>query len=299
MLVTPAAIAALNVGFNNLFQQGWDSTEVFWPKLAVNIPSVTLSQVHGAMQRLPVMREWLGPRVFANVLGHAQTIVNRHFELSVQVNRDQIEDDMLGWTNPMFQEMGRQGAKWPDQLLVTQIQNNPVGFDALAFFNANHPLDPIGGVQSNLLATALTPANYAAAREAMMAFTGEDGEPMGVMPNLLVVPPQLEREGRTILQADIIPDPGAVAAGVSNIYKGSADLLVLGELANEPTAWYLFDTSRPMKPWIWQTRKPIEMAARTEVTDDNVFNLNQFEWGIDGRGEVGPGPWFLGLQGNV
>ena len=36
-------------------------------------------------------------------------------------------------------------------------------------------------------------------RVAPLAFTGEDGEPLGVMPNLLVVPPQLEREGKEIL----------------------------------------------------------------------------------------------------
>lgn len=300
MLITPAALAAINVGFSNVFQQGWQQGEaqIFWPKLATRTQSQHQSQVYGAMARLPAMREWLGPRLFNNIVGHAFTIVNRTFEDSVSVGREEIEDEQLGWATMTLQELGRAGAKWPDQLLATAIQTNPVGFDGLAYFHDAHTLDP-GGTQDNLFALPLNAANYADVREAMMAFRGEDGEPLGVRPNLLVVPPQLELVARQILNADIIADPAGVAAGVSNVLKGSAELLVIPELSNEATAWYLFDTTRALKPWIWQVRRDVQLTARTNLQDDNVFNLNRFEWGIDGRGNIGPGPWFLGAQGNT
>jgi phage major head subunit gpT-like protein len=293
-------MAAINVGFTNVFQQGWaqGAQQIYHPKLATRVSSSHASQVYGAMARLPAMREWLGARVFNNIAGHAQTIVNRTFEDSVAVGREEIEDEQLGWATMTLQELGRAGAKWPDQLLRSAMQDNPTGFDGLAYFHAAHTLDP-AGTQSNLFALALTSANYASVREAMMAFRGEDGQPLGIMPNMLVVPPQLEGEARIILNADFIVDPGGASAAITNVWKGSAELLTIPELASEPTAWYLFDTSRALKPWIWQVRREVQLTSRTSLTDENVFNLNRFEWGIDGRGAVGPGPWFLGAQGNV
>jgi phage major head subunit gpT-like protein len=303
MLITPAAIAALQVGFSNIFQRAWQTTSVFWPRMATMTQSSTASNVYGAMARLPAMREWLGPRLFANIEGHAYTLNNRTFELSVAVGRDEIEDDQLGWTSAYISEFGRQAAKWPDQLAVEALQNGTVitgpggaSFDGLSFFNAAHTLNPAGVQSNNLAATPLTAANYGVARETMMAYRGEDGQPMGVMPDLLIVPPQLETEARTILNADFIADPGGVAAGVTNIFKGSADLLVVPELANQATTWYLADSSRPMLPLIWQVRRPVQFTNKTNLTDDNVFRQNRFEWGIDGRGAVGYGPWFLMLR---
>lgn len=61
--------------------------------------------------------------------------------------------------------------------------------------------------------------NYAAARAAMAAFVGDRGQPLGVSPTHLVVPPALEKEGRQLLLADTIE-------GSSNIWKGSADLIM-------------------------------------------------------------------------
>jgi len=65
----------------------------------------------------------------------------------------------------------------------------------------------------------LTPANYAAARSAMMAFKDDEEKPLGIAPNLLVVPPSLEQSARTVLFADKIE-------GTSNIWKDTAKLIV-------------------------------------------------------------------------
>lgn len=302
MLVTPAAIAALQTGINLSFQQAWTTTPIFWQRLATLVPSTTSSNVYGAMARLPIMREWLGPRLFANITGHDYTLANRTFELSVGVEREDIEDDQVGWTAPRAAMMGMQAAKWPDQLTVEALQEGDTttgpggaGFDGQAFFDVDHDLDPAGVQSNDLAASPLTAANYGVARETMMAYTGEDSQPMGVMPDLLIVPPQLDTEGRTILNADFILDSTGTAA-VTNIFKGSADLLVIPELAGEPTVWYLMDTSRPILPLIWQLRRAIQMTSKTNLTDDNVFRQNRFEWGIDGRGAVGYGPWFLALR---
>lgn len=67
---------------------------------------------------------------------------------------------------------------------------------------------------------ALNAANYSAARVAMMNFTQDNGEPLGVTPTHLVVPPSLEAAGLQLLNAE------QDAAGASNVWSNTAELVV-------------------------------------------------------------------------
>lgn len=56
-------------------------------------------------------------------------------------------------------------------------------------------------------------------------------------------------------------------------------------------AWYLLDTSKVLKPFILQVRRDYAFVAKTSLTDDNVFEKNEFVFGVDGRLNVGFGLW--------
>lgn len=66
---------------------------------------------------------------------------------------------------------------------------------------------------------------------------------------------------------------------VSNFKTGSND------------AWYLLDTSRPVKPLIYQKRKDYNLVKKDKDTDDNVFMDGNIVYGVDGRGNAGFGFW--------
>lgn len=55
--------------------------------------------------------------------------------------------------------------------------------------------------------------------------------------------------------------------------------------------WYLLDTSKILKPFILQMRRDYAFIAKTNLTDDNVFEKNEFVFGADGRLNVGFGLW--------
>ena len=59
------------------------------------------------------------------------------------------------------------------------------------------------------------------------------------------------------------------------------------------TPWYLLDCSRALKPLIFQERKKPEFVAKTDVSDDNVFNRKEYVYGVDSRCNVGYGFWQL------
>lgn len=71
----------------------------------------------------------------------------------------------------------------------------------------------------------LTADNYKAAREAMMAYKGDEGRPLGIKPTHLVVPPDLEAEALQIVNAML------GAGGATNIYYNTATLIATPWLA--------------------------------------------------------------------
>jgi phage major head subunit gpT-like protein len=56
--------------------------------------------------------------------------------------------------------------------------------------------------------------------------------------------------------------------------------------------WFLIDDSRALKPILLQIRKDMSaLKAKDKPTDDNVFDRDEYKYGIDGRHNVGFGFW--------
>jgi phage major head subunit gpT-like protein len=73
----------------------------------------------------------------------------------------------------------------------------------------------------------------------------------------------------------------------TNTLKGSADLLVVPQLANEPTAWYLLVTNLPIKPFVFQRRKSPTFQQYTDPGSQDVFKRRKYIYGTDSRGAAG------------
>lgn len=58
-------------------------------------------------------------------------------------------------------------------------------------------------------------------------------------------------------------------------------------------AWYLIDTTRAIKPMIFQDRQAPQITPKTNLTDDNVFNNDEFVWGVKRRCAAAFGAWQL------
>lgn len=77
----------------------------------------------------------------------------------------------------------------------------------------------------------LTAENYEAARAAMMGLCGDAGRKLGIKPNVLVVPGNLEGAGRRLVNNDtrvvVVGDaPNQQHIPIANEWKGSAELVV-------------------------------------------------------------------------
>lgn len=60
------------------------------------------------------------------------------------------------------------------------------------------------------------------------------------------------------------------------------------------TPWFVLDTSRMVKPVIFQERRPLgNLVSKDRPEDDNVFTNKEYIYGSDGRCNVGFGLWQL------
>ena len=143
MIVTEAAVAALQVGYKDNYQTAYTATraETAFMRIATVIPSNSKSQTYGWLGKFPKMREWIGPREFKNMQSTSYTLENKDFEGTVTVDRNDIEDDNLGHLSPLFQEMGMSAAQHPDELTFNLLANGrtELCFDGQPFFDADHP----------------------------------------------------------------------------------------------------------------------------------------------------------------
>lgn len=140
LTLTPDSLRALQQGFNAAFRTGLGSVALSWQQVAMRVPSTTNAENYGWMQDLPGMREWNGQRVINNLEATGAQLVNKHYEHTIGVNRNDIDDDRLGIYGPMFSMQGEIVAAHPDSLVWGLLPTGFAvkGFDGQYFFDSDH-----------------------------------------------------------------------------------------------------------------------------------------------------------------
>jgi phage major head subunit gpT-like protein len=215
--INQETLDGLTKAYTTVFNKSFTETATFYDRVAMTVASNTKSIVYTWLGSIPRIREWLGDKIIQGLSQHAYTIVNRAYELTIAVKRDEIEDDQYGIYTPLTEEMGRSAKIWPDELIFELVK---AGFDTHCydsqyFFDADHPV-------------------------------GDHT--------------------------------------VSNIQ---------GDPTSTNPAWYLLDTTKAVKPFVFQSRKAPEFISQTKTDSDDVFMRAEFKYSIEARGSAGYGLWQL------
>lgn len=284
MIISSQNLRGIYIAFNTLFSKAFETQTPQYDKIATVVPSTTDIETYAWLGDIPGMREWIGDREVQNLSGSDYSIKNKDFELTVGVPRNTIEDDKIGLYNPSIQMLGQSAALHPDKLVFTLLAKGfeEKCYDGQPFFSDAHKVGKKN--VSNKGTAKLTLTSYIAARAAIMSLTNSKGEPLGLIPDTLVVPPALDAAARDILVADYIN-------GTKNTMQGTATPLVAPQLAGNDSAWFLLCTNRPIRPLIFQERKKAKFVSKTDEKDDNVFFSNKYLYGVDSRGNSGFGFW--------
>jgi phage major head subunit gpT-like protein len=300
MLITVENLNALRVTFQKRFHEGYEAADLVLNPLYTEIGSSTKSNRYGWVAQQLGLRKWVGPRVIQNLSEHSYDLVNESYEGTVEVDRDDIEDDNLGmYDGVAMPQLGEAVRKHPEEKVAALIQANPVAFDGKALFANDHPcFDKGGSTYDNLHSLALSAENIAAVMAEGAQIKGEDGKLLKVRYTHILVAPQKEFEIKQILNSStyvqLTADSDAVA--IDNQMRGVLTPIVSGDLAGDPTAWYLFDCSKAIKPIIRQVRRAPEFVARDNPQDPKVFDLKKYTYGVDLRDAYGVSLPFLAAK---
>ena len=288
MLLTPAAIESARIGVSTRFRGAYDAANPGdIAPLVMEVPSgATAEMLYDFLLNIPGFRRWVGDRVIQNIAAEAYSVRNEPYELTIGVKTEHIRRDTLGTYNGFIDMMAQEARNWPYDLATDlMLRAEAVRcFDGQYFFDTDHPTSLLGAsdaVQANLFALPLTRENYLTVRATMRTYRGENGRTLRVNPNALVVGPQLEARAKEILQTERIN-------GEVNPAYNTATLIVINELADYPNDWYVADTSKPLKPFLFQT----EVSPTFEMSDHS-FDRREILYGGEAWGAAGLALWFL------
>lgn len=296
MLVNKGNLTGVFVSLKTIFNKAFEAAPSIWEKTTMKVPSGSSQNDYSWLGRFPKMRKWLGDKVVRALKAHKYTVVNDDWEATVEVDRNDIEDDNIGIYNPMAQDAGFSAKQLPDEI-DADLKNNAFAetcYDGQYFYDTDHPVTDANGTESSVsnkgtaalsAATATAAANsYGTARQAIMEFTDDEGRPLGLVPDVLEVGPALEATARLICESDKLTDESP------NPYKGTATVLVNPRITSS-TQWMLHVTNRPLKPFIYQERKAPVFVSQTDMDSDNVFSRKKYRFGAEARAAGGYGLW--------
>lgn len=291
MLVNASTLSAVFLNLRTDFNRAFSAAPTQWQKVAFRAPSNSAQNDYAWLSEFPRMRRWVGDKNIKSLEAFKYVIVNQDWETTVEVDRNHIEDDTLGIYAPQAQSAGFAAATFPDELVFSLFNFTGIGFDGATFFSATHKV--AGANVSNKGTVALSAAtqanaiaSYGAARTALRKCKDDEGRSLNVVGDTLVVPPALEHIANALLVNDRLDD------GKTNPFKGTAQLVIAPDLATD-TEWYLLDTSKPVKPFIYQERKTPTFVQQTDMSADDVFMRRKFKYGAEARAAGGYGFWQL------
>ena len=214
MIINQDALARLYTGFTAVFNAAFQDTQTWYEKVAMTVPANTRIMDYKFLLDFPMVREWIGDRQISSLEPQAFQVESKDWEATIEVDRNDIEDDQLGLYNPIISALAQEARKHPERLIGDLLNGGftTACYDGHNFFASDHPV-------------------------------------------------------------------GAAAMG--NFAGGTG------------TTWYLMDTTRAVKPFIFQLRREVQLVRMDRQDDEHAFMRKKLRYGVDYRGAAAFGLWQL------
>ena len=293
MLVDKQTISNFFISLKTTFQNAFEAAPTVWEKIAMKVPSTTSKNDYSWLSNFPKMRRWVGEKYIKSLKAFKYTIENADFEATIEADRNDIDDGNMFGYSLQAKTAGESAKQLPDEVVMELVNGafTNTCYDGQYFCDTDHEVN--GASVSNKLTVALSAATlaaaqagYGAARTAMKKFKDDEGRPLNTRSDTLLVGPALEDTANLLMTVEKLED------GKPNPYRNTAKVVVDARITSD-TAWFLLDTSKPVKPFIYQERKAPVFVEQTNMDSDDVFMRKKYKFGAEARGEGGYGFWQL------
>ena len=124
----------------------------WWQSLCTTIQSNSSVEHHKWLGHVPHMREWGKGRVAKGLRADSYNVANEKYEVTLEVDRDELADDQLGQIRVRTQELGQTAGEHKARLLSDLFINGSTSgynsYDGVPFFDSSHSSGSSGN-QSN------------------------------------------------------------------------------------------------------------------------------------------------------
>lgn len=259
-------------GITALFKRGYMSASPFYPTVCTERMSGGKDEGYAHMGSVPGVREWVGERHFKQIGAAQWTLANKKFEVSVEIEKDDYEDDRLGGYSDLIMDIGSEMAFHPDELRLQTMCNGSSEecWDGQYFYDTDHVWRD-SGTQSNIVTynatdhTAVTTAEFKDAFQEsvdrMLGFKKDNGKPwirpiVGRLDNLLIeVPVSLRTAAYNAFGQQFALEGGAATTNVITDMPQIACAPQLGASGfGSDAEFYLHYIGGRIKPFIMQKR---------------------------------------------
>jgi len=282
----------LRTNFMKSFDNGENPADVM--PMIMETKSTSNKEDYGWLGSVPQLTEWVDSRKLSGILDFDYQIKNKHYEATLQVDRDDIEDDNYGQINVRINDLAGRAKTHPRKLFfdLLKIGETEKCYDGKPFFSTTHKYSSKSIAQSNLhtgtkagtIPTVVElSADFIALRAKVRKLVDEHGEPIneGELKLHVVASPDLEGVLDKLFSAELINNE-------TNTLKGAATYMTSGRLTG--ANWYVAVTNGTVKPFIKQVRQEPRFDA-LEGKSEAGFMYKKYKYGIDYRVGFGYGLW--------
>lgn len=269
------------------------------------------SETYNFLGQSPAMREWVGGRHAKGFKGEGLTIVNKHYEATIEVQKRDARRDKTAQIQARIEEFSDRAVTHWASLVSTALLAGAatVCYDGQYFFDTDHS-EGASGVQSNSISvdiSNLPAAVHGAAATApsveemqqsilagitqILTFKDDRGEPMNENARSFTVkvPPSLYMvavaacSGLTTAALQQNLNPNLIASMNVKVVMNT-------RLASWTDKFAVFRTDSPIKALIRQTEQDVELKAKAEGSEFE-FDNDAWQFGIDAWRGCGFGYW--------
>lgn len=267
------------------------------------------SETYNFLGQTPAMREWISGRMAKGFSGQGVTILNKHYEATIEVQKKDARRDKTGQIQARIGDLASRSQTHWASLLSTLLLNGPstACYDGQFFFDTDHSEGDSGSQNNDITVDISTmPAEAHGtvtepSKEEMMwsiikgimaivGFKDDRGEPMN----------ENARTFTVVVPLALYPAAAAAISPILNAALGqNMDLTKIPDFSIKVVplvrltwtdSFAVFRTDSPIKAFIRQTEQEIELKAKAEGSEFE-FDNDAWQFGIDGWRGAGYGYW--------
>ena len=268
------------------------------------------SETYNWLGQTPAMREWIGGRQAKGFTGQGLTIVNSHYEATIELQKKDVRRDKTPQIRARMDELADGGiTHWASLLSTLLIDGeSTVCYDGQFYFDTDHSEGDSGDQDNDIsvdiseLPAAVHGTTTAPSVEEMqqailkgiaqiLSFVDDRGEPMNEMARrfAVIVPVSL------FLTATAAVSAIATAALQQNLNPNiiaglTVDVFMNARLSAWTDKFVVFRSDSPIRGLIRQSEQDVELKAKAEGSEFE-FDNDAWQFGIDAWRGVGYGHW--------